>query len=189
MEEISKWSNRFTWTAIIQGAIVTALAIMLTTVVITSSSAQNLVSIVLGNPAVGFIEIAALAGLGLYIIIGVVATGLSAQFYHHFETRLGKKYGRRKVANSLAWAHLILMNVGIAAASMMMIYGGYLGDFAVSSKDESGYGWGWSIEQASEHILNPLIIPVGIMLLIASIGAICGGISFVIVNLKKDDIR
>jgi hypothetical protein len=41
---------------------------MLTTVVITGSSAQNLVSIVLGNLAGGFIEIAALAGLGLYII-------------------------------------------------------------------------------------------------------------------------
>ena len=79
------------------------------------------------------------------------------------------------------------MNVGIAAASVMMIYGGYLGDFAVSSKEESGYGWGWTIEQASEHILNPLIIPVGMMLLIASIGAICGGIGFVIVNLKKGD--
>lgn len=65
MKEISKWSNRFTWTAIIQGAIVTALAIMLRTVVITTSSAQNLVSTVLRNPAVGFIEIAALAGLGL----------------------------------------------------------------------------------------------------------------------------
>jgi hypothetical protein len=65
LKEISKWSNRFTWTAIIQGAIVTALAIMLRTVVITTSSAQNLVSTVLRNPAVGFIEIAALAGLGL----------------------------------------------------------------------------------------------------------------------------
>jgi hypothetical protein len=65
LKEISKWSNRFTWTAIIQGAIVTALAIMLRTVAITTSSAQNLVSTVLRNPAVGFIEIAALAGLGL----------------------------------------------------------------------------------------------------------------------------
>lgn len=125
----------------------------------------------------------------MYIIVEVIATGLSAQFYHHFEIRLGKKYGRRKVANSFAWAHLILMNVGVAAASMMMIYGGYLGDFAVSSKEESGYGWEWTIEQASEHILNPLIIPVGIMLLIASIGAVCGGIGFVIVNLKKGDTR
>lgn len=69
--------------------------------------------------------------LSTAIPFGVIATGLSAQFYHHFEIRLGKMYGRRKIANSLAWAHLILMNVGIAAASMMMIYGGYLGDFAV----------------------------------------------------------
>jgi hypothetical protein len=70
----------------------------------------------------------------------VIATGLSAQFYHHIEIRLGKEHGRRKIANSLAWAHLVLMNIGIAAASLTMIYGGYLGDFAISSKEESGYG-------------------------------------------------
>jgi hypothetical protein len=40
-------------------------------------------------PSAAYIEIAALAGLGLYMMIGVIATGVTAQFCHHFEVRLG----------------------------------------------------------------------------------------------------
>jgi hypothetical protein len=121
--EVSTWSNRFTWTAIIQGAIVTALTIILAAFVVTTQYAQRFASTVLENASIGYIEITALAGLGLYVIIGVIATGLSAQFYHHFEVRLGKKkyYAGRGIANGLALAHLLLMNIGIAAASLMMI--------------------------------------------------------------------
>jgi hypothetical protein len=44
------------------------------------------------------------------------ATGPSAQFYYHFELRLGKKYSSgRGIANGLAWDHLFLMNTGTAA--------------------------------------------------------------------------
>ena len=164
----------------------------MTTTVITTQAAQSLISTIIGNPAVGFIEIAALAGLRLYVIIGVIAIGLSAQFYHHLEVRLGKKYGMVSIANSLAWAHLVLMNIGIAAASSIMIYAGYIGDIAVTSEEERllfglGSGWGWTIQQASEQILNPLIVPAGIMLLIAAIGAVCGGIGFILVYFRKDE--
>jgi hypothetical protein len=46
---------------------------------------------------------------------------------------------------------------------------------------------GMDFQQVSEHILNSLIIPTRITLLIASMGAICGGIGFVIGNFKKGD--
>ena len=91
------------------------------------------------NPSIGYIEISALAGLGLYVIIGVIATGLSAQFYHHFEVRLGKKKynAGRGIANGLALIHLLLMNIRIEEANLMMIYAGYVGDTAVSSKEDN----------------------------------------------------
>lgn len=50
---------------------------------------------------------------------------------HRFNIRL-----LARLANSLAWAHLVLMNIGISAASPIMIYAGYLGDIEVTSKEE-----------------------------------------------------
>ena len=52
--------------------------------------------------------------------------------------------------------------------------------------------WTWldiMIENEFSPHPTPLIIPVSMMSLIASIGAICSGIGFVTVNLKKGDIR
>jgi hypothetical protein len=102
---------------------------------------------------------------------------LTAQFYHHFEVRAGKPYVGF-VSNGLAWVHLVLMNVGVAAASMLMIYAGYLGDLAVSSKEFGGFEM--SIEQTSEQILNPYIAPVAAMLLVMVTGAVAWGAGFII---------
>jgi hypothetical protein len=46
----------------------------------------------LAQPAKGFSEVAALAGFGLYLVVGGIGTGLTAQFYHHFEVRVGRPY-------------------------------------------------------------------------------------------------
>jgi hypothetical protein len=46
----------------------------------------------LARPAIGFNEVAALAGFGLYLVVGGIGTGLTAQFYHHFEVRVGRPY-------------------------------------------------------------------------------------------------
>ena len=131
----------------------------------------------IAQPAIGFSEVTALAGLGLYLVVGVIGTGLTAQFYHHFEVRAGKPYVGF-VSNGLAWVHLVLMNVGVAAASMLMIYAGYLGDVAVSSREFGGFEM--SIEQAAEQILNPYIAPVAAMLLVMVVGAVAGGTGFII---------
>ncbi len=50
------------------------------------------------------------------------------------------------------------MNIGVAAASLLMIYAGYLGDFAVTSREFGGLGL--TIETAAEQILNHFIAPV-----------------------------
>ena len=173
----SKWSSRFTWAAIIQGAIVALLTAMLAAFSVGMEYPRKLVEMMLAQPAIGFSEVTALAGLGLYLVVGVIGTGLTAQFYHHFEVRAGKPYVGF-VSNGLAWVHLVLMNVGVAAASILMMYVGYMGDLAVSSKEFGGFEM--SIEQAAEQILNPYIAPVAAMLLVMVVGAVAGGAGFII---------
>ena len=61
----SKWSGRFTWAAIIQGGIVAVLTAMLAIISASTPLPQRLVEMMLSRPAIGFSEVAALAGLGL----------------------------------------------------------------------------------------------------------------------------
>jgi hypothetical protein len=178
----SKWSGRFTWAAIIQGTIVTLLTAMLAAFSVGMEYPRKLVEMMLAQPAIGFSEVAALAGLGLYLVVGVIGTGLTAQFYHHFEVRVGRPY-IGFVSNGLAWVHLVLMNVGVAAASILMIYAGYLGDITVSSREFGGFEM--SIEQAAEQILNPFITPVAALLLVTALGAVAGGAGFIINNSSR----
>jgi hypothetical protein len=180
----SKWAGRFTWTAIIQGSIVALLTAMLAAFVATTGYPTLLVQTMLSMPQVGFSEITALAGLGLYLVVRVIGTGLTAQFYHHFEIRTAKPY-KGIVTNGLAWIHLLLMNVGVAATSLLMIYAGYLGDIAVGEKEAGGFGM--TIEQASQQILNPFIVPVSSLLLITVVGAVAGGAGFIINQFQKRD--
>jgi hypothetical protein len=183
----SKWAARFTWAAIIQGAIVALLTAMLAAFAATTGYPILLVETMLSIPQVGFSEITALAGLSLYLVVGVIGTGLTAQFYHHFEIRTGKPY-KGRITNGLAWIHIVLMNFGVAATSIFMIYAGYLGDIAVSETESGGFG-GMTIEQTSKQILNPFIVPVSSLLLITVIGAVAGGAGFIINQFQRQDIN
>lgn len=182
----SKWAARFTWAAIIQGAIVALLTAMLAAFAATTGYPILLVEAMLSIPQVGYSEITALAGLGLYLVVGVIGTGLTAQFYHHFEIRTGKPY-KGRITNGLAWIHIVLMNFGVAATSILMIYAGYLGDIAVSETESGGFGM--TIEQTSKQILNPFIVPVSSLLLITVIGAVAGGAGFIINQFQRQDIK
>ncbi|MFL6495348.1 MAG: hypothetical protein ACJ703_02860 [Nitrososphaera sp.] len=182
----SQWAGRFTWTAIIQGAIVALLTAMLAAFVATTGYPILLIQAILSTPQVGFSEITALAGLGLYLVVGVIGTGLTAQFYHHFEIRVAKPY-KGMITNGLAWTHLVLMNVGVAAASLLMIYAGYLGDIAISEKEAGGFGM--TIEDTSQQILNMFIVPVSTLLLVTVVGAAAGGAGFIINQFQRQEVR
>jgi hypothetical protein len=73
----SKWAALFTWAAIIQGAIVGLLTAILAAFAATTGYPILLVEAMLSILQVGFSEITALAGLGLYLVVGVIATGLT----------------------------------------------------------------------------------------------------------------
>src|SRR6478672_3896963 len=96
-----KWTQRFLLTSIIQGAIAVSLTIMLAAFVISTPYAGYLISSILDNPSIGYMEISALAGLGLYFLVGVLGTGVASFFYHYFEHHLGKNFDGW--INGLVW--------------------------------------------------------------------------------------
>jgi len=176
-----KWTQRFLLTSIIQGAIAVSLTIMLAAFVISTPYAGYLISSILDNPSIGYIEITALAGLGLYFLAGVLGTGVASFFYHYFESHLGKNFDG--LTNGLAWIHLIMTNIGVSFASLTMIYAGYIGDLTIFPKEIGGFGI--TATQSSQILMNQFIVPVGAMLLVVSIGAICGGLGFIITFVKR----
>ena len=176
-----KWARRFLLTSIIQGAIAVSLTIMLAAFVISTPYAQHLISSILESPSIGYMEITALAGLGLYFLVGVLGTGVASFFYHYFESHLVKNF--KGLTNGLVWIHLLLTNIGISSASLTMIYAGYIGDLSIFPKEIGGFGM--TAIQASQILMNQFIVPVGAMLLVATIGAICGGLAFIITFIKR----
>ncbi|HKU83978.1 MAG TPA: hypothetical protein VJP58_08045 [Candidatus Nitrosocosmicus sp.] len=87
-----KWTYRFLMVSVIQGATATFLTILLATFMITTPYPKHLVSILLDNASIGFMEITALAGLGLYFLIGVLGNGVSSFISHYLEIHLKRSF-------------------------------------------------------------------------------------------------
>ena len=49
-------------------------------------------------------------------------------------------------------------HVSVAIVSLLMIYAGCLGELAAPLTNYGG--WGWNINQVSEQVLEPYIVPV-----------------------------
>jgi hypothetical protein len=165
----SKWSNRFIWAAIIQGLAATLLTVPIVWpsgglfgLKITPAVAQ----VIAGGGAGTWYTVGYLA----YITVGVIAVGLTALFYYHFEVATGKPY--KGVSNYFAWVHLVLMNVGVAAAAYMLMWGGYFGGAAIINGKTALF--------VHENILAGLVNPIGYAILVAGIGVLAGGIGYLV---------
>ncbi len=170
---VSKWSNRFIWAAIIQG-----LAGTLLTIPIVDPYLSPPVSKVIAGGSAGTWF---LVGYVMYIMIGVIAVGLTALFYYHFEVSMAKPY--RGISNVMAWIHLFLMNVGAAAATYLLMYGGYVAGAGMLPTSEGGQGW--TSLQAHVNVLAALVNPTGYAIIIAGIGVLAGGLGFAINYFRK----
>lgn len=180
---MSKWSRRFMWAAAAHGFIATVLGLLLAIALIASPSLSVVeVATIIRIPSAGFVELAALFALfAMYVVVGVLGAGVSSLFYHHIEVVMGKMY--RGGARTLAWIHLVLMNVGIAGATWTMIYAGYLCGAELWPTSQGGLGW--NMEQVAEQVVTKYVPIVGLMLMLTCIGVLAGGTGFVITYRKK----
>ena len=111
-----------------------------------------------------------------YLVVGVVASAVTALFYFYLEGVQGKIY--KGLTNYLAWGHLIFMNVGVAGSMFLMMYGGYLAGWA--SAAVSAGGLGLNSGQIHVQYLGALTYPVGAFVVLAALGALLGGLGFVL---------
>ncbi len=123
-----------------------------------------------------------LVGYIMYVTVGVIAVGVTALFYYHFEVALKKPF-RGVIANAFGWVHLVLMNVGAAVAASILMYGGYFGERALMPTSEGGLAQttGW----VHVNILSGLVNPAGYALIVAGLGVLAGGLGFLITYLRK----
>jgi hypothetical protein len=111
-------------------------------------------------------------GLLAYLLIGVAGIGMSALFYSHIEGTLGSPLtGWRNVA---AWIHLTVGGIAAAAASLLMTWGGFQAGAALLTPDIGGGGQ--NVGYVHANILNPIVVPLAVLMGIALLGYFVGGI-------------
>jgi len=171
----SKWASRFIWAAVIQGLAATIITIMVIDPLQYFTGKGDYFSpakvIAGGSGGTWFFT-----GYISYLVVGVVAIAVTAIFYFYIEGVMGKAY--KGLSNLLAWGHLIFMNVGVAASMFLMIWGGYMAGWGLTAA--SSGGGGLSALQVHEQYLGQLTDPIGGFILLACIGAVMGGLGYII---------
>ena len=167
------WGNRFIAAAIIQGGIMTLIALSMVVIQFIFASKLNIIqflSLSFEGPAKWFF-----LGIIFYLIF-IVAIAVTAIFYIHLEVNLKRKISG--ILSVLAWIHLIGMNIGGPLATILMIFAGLSGSGIISIFTEGKIG------QQNVEILNTLIAPISISIGILSIGVICGGLTYTLTYIK-----
>lgn len=167
-----RWTDRFIIAAIIQGGIVTAMALVIVAVQMTNSDI-NIIQFL----SLSFEGAAKWFFLGIiFHLIVIVAVAVTALFYSHLEITLNKKF--TKASNILAAIHLIGMNVGGTGAMMIMTFAGLAGTGLLSVFTEGKIG------PKNPAILDSFIEPIGGFIALLAVGVISGGIGFIIAYRK-----
>lgn len=169
----SKWGNRFIIAAIIQGGIITALALVIVGIQVTFTqiNIMQFLSLSFEGPAKWFF-----LGTIFYLIL-VIAIAVSAVFYIHLEINLNKTFsGAMRI---LPWIHIIGMNVGGTGATMLMIFAGLAGSGVLSVFSEGKLG------KENFAVMDSFVPPIGLFIGVLAIGVICGGIGYILAYRKR----
>jgi hypothetical protein len=175
----SKWASRFIWAAVAQGlvaAIVTLLIVEPQTYFGINSYFSPARVIAGGGGGTWMFT-----GYILYLVVGVVAVAVTSLFYFFIEELTGKPY--HGLTNLLAWGHYVFMNIGVAGSMLLMIYGGYIAGYDATPVAAGGLGY----TDLQIHLadLGRLEFWIGGLVLVAVIGAILGGLGFIIRMRQK----
>jgi len=184
MENVSgtthgKWAGRFIWASVIQGLI----AVIATVLIVEPWTALGVNSyyspskVLAGGGAGTWM----FTGYISFLIVGVVATAVTAVFYFYIEDIQAKVY--KGFSNILAWGHLLFMNVGVAGAMIIMMYQGYLA--GVAAAPVSSGGLGYNDGQIHVNILSWTVNPIGALILVACLGAVLGGLGYFLRSASK----
>jgi hypothetical protein len=169
----TKWGNRFIIAAIIQGGIMTGMALVTVAFQLLTTDVDiiQFLSLSFEGPAKWFF-----IGNILYLIL-IVAIAVTAVFYNHLEINLRRKFSR--ASNMLAWIHLFGMNIGGPGTTLLMIFAGLAGSGALALFIEGKLG------NQDVAILTSFIPFIAFFIVILSIGVICGGIAYLMVYRLK----
>jgi hypothetical protein len=169
----SKWAGRFILAAIVQGLIATIVTVLIVEpwTYLNISSYFSPSRVIAGGGG----GVWMFTGYILYLVVGVVAVAVTAIIYFYIEGIMGKAY--HGLSNALAWGHYVLMNVGVAASMLLMMWGGYIAGYDAAQ--------GYTDLQIHVTDLGPLSQPIGALVLVAAIGAMLGGLGFVIRSRSK----
>jgi len=169
----TKWGNRFINAAIIQGGILTGMALVTVAfqLLTTDIDIIQFLSLSFEGAAKWFF-----IGIILYLII-IVAIAVTAVFYNHLEINLKRKFS--KMSNILAWIHLFGMNIGGPGTTIIMIFAGVAGSGLLSLFIEGQLG------NQNVTIMTSFVPYIAFFIVILSIGVICGGITYLMVYRSK----
>jgi hypothetical protein len=176
----SKWAGRFIWAAVAQGLVATIVTVLVLDPLQYVTGNADYFSparvIAGGSGGTWFFT-----GYISFLVVGVVATAVTALFYFYIEGIRGKVY--KGFTSLLAWGHLIFMNVGVAGSMLLMMWGGYLAGWGMTAANAGGGGL--NPGQVHEQILGGLVNPIGGLILLAAVGALFGGLGYVLASRAK----
>jgi len=163
-----RWVDRFIITAILQGALITVMAVVIVALQVSNNQINIIqyLSLSFDGTAKWFF-----LGIIFHLII-IIAVAVTALFYSHLEITLNKKFSKK--SNILAWMHLIGMNVGGAGSMMIMTYAGLAGTGLLTVFSEGKLG------PKYPEIMDSFIEPIGGFIALLAIGVMCGGLGFVL---------
>src|SRR5215212_4900105 len=165
----AKWGNRFIIAAIIQGGIITGMALVTIAFQLLTRDIDiiQFLSLSFEGPAKWFF-----IGIILYLIL-VVAIATTAIFYNNLKRRFSR------ISNILAWIHLFGMNIGGAGTTILMIFAGLAGSGVLSVFTEGKLG------NENVAIMTSFIPPIAFFIVVLSIGVICGGTAYLVAYRSK----
>jgi hypothetical protein len=184
----NNWSSRFVNAAVIQ----MVLAALVTGVLVLGQLGPlNQLSFVMSYKTADTTYAGTWVNFGyIMYVVGVLAIGLTATFYRHFENNIGTR--NTKLTNIFASIHLLLLNIGIVIASWIMMIAGYIGGVAQMSIEWGGSGM--NAMKVHESIFQTLV-PFGVTnwvasgILLAVVGVVIGCLGFFMQLKSKKEVK